>query len=210
MTLTYEQVLTAATQAHGRVESALATLTDNEAHEASLLPGWSRAHVVTHLARNADALNRLAVGVLTGTPAEMYPGGPDARKAAIEEGAGRPASLLAADLHFAGSRAIDTLSRLAGMLLDVPVMWRKPITARDLPTLRWRELEIHHLDLALGYTARDWSAEFVRACLETELPALREHAPGVRPPDLPDAELLAWLVGRPTRDNLPLLPAWPF
>ena len=58
------------------LESTLETLTDQQAREPSRLPGWSRGHVVTHLARNADALNRFAVGVITGEPApEMYPGG---------------------------------------------------------------------------------------------------------------------------------------
>ncbi len=208
--MTYADVVTAVAESHARVESAVADLTDQRAREASLLPGWSRGHVITHIARNADALNRFAIGVLTGVPGEMYPGGPDARNAAIEEGAGRPASLLAADLHFASSRAVDTLRNITEDLLDTPIRWRKPITARDLPVLRWRELEIHHVDLAVGYAPISWPDPFVEETLETELPALAEFAPGVDVPDLPDAELLAWLVGRPTRDGLPELPSWPF
>ena len=34
-------------------------LTDDQAREPSLLPGWSRGHVLTHLARNADAMVNL-------------------------------------------------------------------------------------------------------------------------------------------------------
>ena len=210
MAMSYGDVLTAVGESQAKVESAVDILTDERAREASLLPGWSRGHVVTHISRNADALNRFAVGVLTGAPGQMYPGGPDARGAAIEEGADRPVSLLAADFRFAGSRAIDSMKKLTQDMLDTPVKWRKPITARDLPMLRWRELEIHHVDLAVGYSAMDWSERFVRETLKTELPALAEVAPGVNPPDLPEAELLAWLVGRPTRDDLPELPSWPF
>ena len=32
----------------------------------------------------------------------------------------------------------------------VEAPWRTPVTARELPILRWRELEIHHVDLATG------------------------------------------------------------
>jgi maleylpyruvate isomerase len=210
MTMEFDDVLIVVAASHDKVESALAALTDELARKPSLLPGWSRGHVVTHISRNADALNRLTLGVLTGKPQEMYPGGPDARNAAIEEGADRPASLLAADFRFAGSRTIDSLKKLNHDVLDTPVNWRKPITARDLPMLRWRELEVHHVDLGLGYTPADWSDQFVQETLETELPALAEFAPGVNKPHLPEAELLAWLVGRPTRDDLPALPSWPF
>lgn len=210
MTPGHGEVLSQLEQAHARLEATLAGLTDEQARAASRLPGWSRGHVVTHLCRNADALRRLALGVLSGEPAVMYPGGPEARNAAIEEGAGRPATLLTADHGFAGSRLLDDLRRLTPDLLGAPVAWRRPITARDLPTLRWREVEIHHLDLDLGYTAGDWPPQFVEATLSTELAALSASGVEVQVPDLPDHEVLAWLVGRPTRAGLPALPSWPF
>jgi maleylpyruvate isomerase len=210
MTMNYAEALRAVAGSQAKVESALAALTDQRAREASLLPGWSRGHLVTHLSRNADALNRFAVGVLTGVPAQMYPGGTDARNAAIEEGADRPAGLLAADFRFSGSRTVSSLNRLSEDMLDTPIEWRRPISARDLPTLRWRELEIHLVDLAVGYTVTDWPEQFVRETLRTELAALASVAPELDAPDLADAEVLGWLVGRPTREGLPELPAWPF
>jgi maleylpyruvate isomerase len=140
----------------------------------------------------------------------MYPGGSDARNAAIEEGADRPVELLVADQNFAGSRLLEDLRRLPGDALDTPVAWRKPITARDLASMRWKEIEIHHVDLGLRYTAADWPLEFVEATLSTELPALKETGVDVEVPDLPGPELLAWLIGRPTRDGLPAIPSWPF
>ncbi|MDG3008912.1 maleylpyruvate isomerase family mycothiol-dependent enzyme [Rhodococcus sp. D2-41] len=210
MTMGYAEVLSAVADSHARLLATLDALTDDQARGDSLLPGWSRGHVATHLARNADALNRFAVGVLSGTPGEMYPGGPEARAAAIEEGAGRPAGLIAADVRFAGGRVIENLGRIPEELLDTPVRWRKPVTARGVPVLRWRELEIHHVDLGLGYTVADWPEDFVESTLAAELPALTEHAPEVDVPGLPGAELLAWLIGRPTRGGLPELPSWPF
>ncbi|MFC7451356.1 maleylpyruvate isomerase family mycothiol-dependent enzyme [Rhodococcus daqingensis] len=210
MTLPFSEVLAEIELSQARVESAIAGLSDEQARGASLLPGWSRGHVATHLARNADALNRLAVGVSSGTRPEMYPGGPEARAAAIEEGADRPVDLLAADTRFAGRRVIDSLRRIGPDRLDTPVTWRKPVTARDIPVLRWCELEIHHLDLGTGYTAQAWPDAFVEAILARDLPELAEAVPDVVAPDLPRAELLAWLIGRPTRAGLPQLPAWPF
>lgn len=210
MTADHAEVLRQLGRSHARLEETLNRLTDTQAREPSKLPGWSRGHVVTHLSRNADAIRRLTLGVLSGVPAEMYPGGPDARNAAIEEGADRPAALLAADHHFAGSRVLATLRQLSDEVLDAPVRWRKPIVARDLAVLRWREVEIHHLDLDLGYTAADWPPRFVQATLATELPALQDATGGIAAPDLPDHEVLAWLVGRPSREDLPAIPSWPF
>ncbi|MFD4180612.1 maleylpyruvate isomerase family mycothiol-dependent enzyme [Rhodococcus sp. NPDC058514] len=210
MTLPYAEVLAEIERSQARLESAVADLSDEQARGGSLLPGWSRGHVVTHLARNADALNRFAIGVLSGTQAEMYPGGREARGAAIEEGADRPVELLAADLRFAGRRVIESLRRIGPDQLDTPVLWRKPVTARDVPVLRWCELEIHHLDLGTGYAALNWPGAFVESILDRDLPELADAAPDVAVPDLPRAELLAWLVGRPTRAGLPELPAWPF
>jgi maleylpyruvate isomerase len=210
MALDHGEVLTQLEQSAARLEATLAGLTEQQARGASQLPDWSRGHVVTHLSRNADAVRRLALGVLTGAPATMYPGGPEARNAAIEEGADRPVELLVADQHFTGERLLTELRRLPDDALDTPVTWRKPATARDLATMRWKEIEIHHLDLDLGYTAADWPREFVEATLNAELAALDEAGVDVQVPDLPQHELLAWLVGRPTRDDLPTLPSWPF
>lgn len=210
MTLSHGEVLPLLEQSQARLEVTLASLTEEQARGGSLLPGWSRGHVITHLARNADALRRLALGAVHGTPAEMYPGGPPARNAAIEEGADRPVEVLVADHDFSASRLLAELRRLPGEVLDTPVAWRKPATAGDLATMRWKEIEIHHLDLGLGYTAADWPPEFVEATLGAELPALAEAGVDVQVPDLPQDELLAWLMGRPTRDGLPVIPAWPF
>ncbi|MGW0173365.1 maleylpyruvate isomerase family mycothiol-dependent enzyme [Rhodococcus sp. NPDC003322] len=210
MTLSYAEVVDQVARSQARVEETLTTLTAARARAASALPGWSRGHVITHLARNADGLRRFVLGVRAGTANEMYPGGPDARAAAIEEGADRPVNLLTADLRFAGRRLVDDLRAAAPDRLDTPVKWRKPVTARDIPVLRWRELEIHHLDLDLGYSCTDWPTEFVESTLATQLPELAAVAPDVELPDLPRAELLSWLIGRPTRPDLPEVPGWPF
>ncbi|HEY5853298.1 MAG TPA: maleylpyruvate isomerase family mycothiol-dependent enzyme [Aldersonia sp.] len=210
MALDYPDLLDAVTRSQERVAATLATLGDDEARAPSRLPGWTRGHVVTHLCRNADAVWRFATGVLTGVPGVMYPGGPDARNSAIEEGADRPTSLLAADFDFTGSRLARALAQIPADRLDTEIAWRRPVTAYDLPLLRWRELEIHHIDLGLAYSLADWPDEFVSYTLASERPRLAAAAPDVTAPELPDAQLLAWLVGRPQSSGLPELPPWPF
>src|SRR5215472_17296509 len=46
-------------EATDRLLASAATLTDAAAREPSLLPGWTRGHVLTHVARNADGLGNL-------------------------------------------------------------------------------------------------------------------------------------------------------
>ena len=61
------------------------------------LPGWTRAHVATHVARNADAIRRLLRGVMRGEDASMYPGAIN-RADDIERGSRRSGLDLQIDL----------------------------------------------------------------------------------------------------------------
>lgn len=211
VTTTYGELVGRVREAQGALEQTLAELTEEQARAASNLQGWSRGHLITHLARNADAMTRFARGAARGGPGpQMYPGGPDARAAAIEEGAGRPVGLLLDDLRFAGRRAVDEMAVLPESALEAMLNWKIPVPARMMPVLRLRELEIHHVDLDLGYGPADWPVDFVEHTLESELPALEALVLGFAAPDLPRHELLAWLLGRPMTAGLPELPAWPF
>jgi maleylpyruvate isomerase len=206
--------LAALPTAHRRLEQTLRTLTDDEARGPSELPGWTRGHVVSHVARHGEASARTANGLRTGVPAEMYPGGAPARLAGIEAGAGRPAAELAADV---AQTSVDAERAFAAVPAEA---WDRIITFRqgELPAARmvwsrWREVEIHHVDLGLDrYTIADWPAEFVDAHLPHELARLADRAPagtayeirgeryGDGEPvtiDGPDFAVLAWLVGRP-------------
>lgn len=69
-------------------EAAVHRLTDPGFTSPSYLPGWSRAHVVAHVARNADALVNLLTWARTGVETPMYASG-DQRAREIDEGARR-------------------------------------------------------------------------------------------------------------------------
>ncbi|MFD0327451.1 maleylpyruvate isomerase N-terminal domain-containing protein [Streptacidiphilus monticola] len=47
-------------------------LTDSEVREPSLLPEWTRAHVLTHIARAADSRTRLLTAARTGAQLPQY------------------------------------------------------------------------------------------------------------------------------------------
>ena len=88
-------------QVGGATDRLLATaaqLTDEQVKAPSLLPGWSRGHVLTHLARNADGLRNLLIWARTGVPTPQY-ASPQARDAAIAAGADRTAAEQAADIR---------------------------------------------------------------------------------------------------------------
>jgi maleylpyruvate isomerase len=154
--------------ATGRLLATAASLTDRQVAEPSPLPGWSRGHVLTHLARNADGLRNLLIWARTGVVTPQYPSG-QARDAAIEAGAGRPAAGLLADLR---DSAAAFAAEAAGM---PPGSWQVSvhgIRGRGHPAwyTLWRrlsEVEIHHVDLAAGYQPADWPSWFVTGQLES-------------------------------------------
>ncbi|MFJ2112808.1 MULTISPECIES: maleylpyruvate isomerase family mycothiol-dependent enzyme [unclassified Streptomyces] len=206
----HEQDLASVREATERLLTAAATL-DNAATAApSRLPGWSRGHVLAHLARNADAL----VNVLEGRP--MYV---DARTrdADIERDAPRPLADQLADVR----NASDRFQRSAA----VPADWSRVITMRNgvtdvaarVPFRRWIEVELHHADLGLGYGPEDFPEEFTareigflaeRFAGNPDIPPLalaasgggdwRTGGPEGAPRSVtgPASDLLAWLAGR--------------
>jgi maleylpyruvate isomerase len=154
--------------ATGRLLATAAGLTDRQAREPSPLPGWSRGHVLAHLARNADGLRNLLIWARTGVVTPQYPS-EQARDAAIEAGAGRPAAGLLADLR---DSAAAFAAEAAGM---PPGSWQVSvhgIRGRGHPawytlSRRLSEVEIHHVDLAAGYQPADWPGWFVTDQLES-------------------------------------------
>ena len=153
-------------------------MTDDDCRAPSLLPGWSRGHVLTHWARNADGQTLMLAAAVRGEVVAQYPGGDEQREADIEAGAARPARLILQDARAAVDRVEDTWRRMP------PEAWSRPTGARigQRPAwmsvwARWRETEIHHIDLNVGYTHEHWPAEFVGLMLPRVLPTLDARLP---------------------------------
>ncbi len=201
----------------------------------SLLPDWTVGHVLTHIARNADANRNLLRWAATGVVTPMYPGG--TRNADIAAGAGRTAVELVADVR-------ETAAALAADITALPVgAWTAvidtgrggPVAADVVLSQRLAEVELHHHDLGLdvGLALLDPTAgaalltAVVHSYARTRSPGALRLEPIDGPViDLGDptgddtrvvgssAALAGWLTGRTDGADLrcdgplPDLPAW--
>ena len=177
----------------------------------SLCEGWSRAHILSHVARNAEAILRLTEWALDGQPREMYPGGARARDAEIDQGAmrigptsaddARPAGAFVDDLTETAAALGPRLAELGGPLAVDKVEMRGglQIPPQALPFLRLREVVYHHVDLDDGFTFADVEPELLHRFIDDAASRLRM---GSHPPDLDlrTDEGDRWLVGEPTTE----------
>ncbi len=129
--------------------------------------------MLTHWARNADGQSRMLLAAMHGEIAEQYPGGDERSESEIEAGAARTARLILSDVRTAIDQVEDVWRRMP------PDAWSRPTAARTGPRpawmsvwARWRETEIHHVDLNIGYTHGHWPAEFVDLMLPRVIPTL--------------------------------------
>lgn len=237
-------LLAGVSASHRRLLSLAASLDDTTVARPSLLPGWTVGHVLRHLVLDAHGHTSVVTAAGAGAePIPLYPGGQAHRAAAINAGAADSADHLLADLAAAITeleRAWDAthvevwrtglglcrLEPVPGSHLD------EPVTLADLVFLRWREVEIHSVDLGLadhcgpGWadlparyvdTEWDWTTARLSARLPPGVSVLL--APGDRPSRAfgvgpspavvraSTAETLRWLLGRLPRPAIPS--GWP-
>ncbi|KUO21340.1 maleylpyruvate isomerase family mycothiol-dependent enzyme [Streptomyces dysideae] len=207
-------------------------LTDDDLRAPSALPGWTRAHVIGHVARNAEALVRLATWARTGVRTPMY-ANREQRAAEIESSAALPPDVLRGQLKSTAAELQDALAALD------PTTWQAEVTsalgrtipAAEIPWMRVREVWLHAVDLASGTTFTDLPAPLIDTLLDdvTATLSTRPACPAVRltptdrettwhlgPPTAqapvlaraPAAELLAWTTGRSSRPEPVRLPPW--
>ena len=192
---------------HRRLFATIRSIDESTVRQPSRLPGWTVGHLLTHLARNADSHVRMLLAADRGESVEQYPGGADQRAADIEAGAGRPRDALVTDV---GQSAIDleavwettSAAGWAGHGLRRGRQW----PCVELPFHRWREVEVHHVDLGLGYEATDWPEEYVAR----ELPVALARVPGRVADPAQRRLLLAWLLDRGTQPTPLDLDGWEY
>ncbi len=218
--------------AHRRLLDLVGGVHDDVLRRSCGLPGWSVAHLLTHLARNADSHRGMFEAACRGEVRKQYPGGQQQRDDDIAAGQDVTAAAARAELT-------DAVAGLERAWDATPVeAWRTgrgwvssygDTALADLVFLRWREVEIHLVDLDLGDLSGPCWADLGRAYVEVEwawtvrgLPARVPAdvtlllAPGDRPStavgrgdqlvvvDVPTLPALAWLTGRE-----PGAPGWP-
>ncbi|MET0628572.1 MAG: maleylpyruvate isomerase N-terminal domain-containing protein [Acidimicrobiia bacterium] len=157
-----EAELAAIDDAFALVLPALDSLDDGQARGPSLLPGWSRGHLLTHLARASEGDRRCVEGAARDEVVMKYPAGADGRAADIDAGAGRDAVALVADVVSAQRALMDALrslpddawERRAGTLVGVRTMV-------ELAIARRRELLVHLVDLDVGVEPTDLPRDYL-------------------------------------------------
>ncbi len=176
-----------------RLMDTVKALDDAAVREPSLCEGWDRAMLLTHVARNADALCNLVSTVATGDVVPMYPS-EESRDEGIRAGAGRSAAEIEADVETSADRFLDAFVALpAGH--DVTVGLRKGATlpSYEIGLMRSYEIVLHHLDLGTGYDLdRADPALLDRVLAEG---CRRTTARGGRPTTLRDDGGAEWHVG---------------
>ena len=197
--------------AHQALLAVVDALDEGAFAAPSALPGWTRAHVVAHLALNARSHVDLFAAAARGEQAEQYPGGAAARAAAIEERSTHgPAALKALlrrsvyELEGAWAAANADAWQGSGLSPSGTV-----VSISELPYLRWRETLVHTVDLDAGVGFDSWPSLWVRLELDrqrmmwaashpmglTQLPAAANA--------LDERTRLAWLLGRIEIEGLP-------
>jgi maleylpyruvate isomerase len=146
-----------------RLVSTAASFRNEAVLAPSLCEGWSRGHVLSHLARNADALVRVCDVALTGQPDTMYDD-VASRDADIDRGARRAAHDQATDIRDSAARLQERLEALRPEQADVRVERTPggfPIAVGMVAFMRLREVVFHHVDLDAGYSFQSAPAEVV-------------------------------------------------
>jgi maleylpyruvate isomerase len=187
-------------------EARIMTISDLRA--PSLLPGWSRAHVLSHLARGADAMRNLLRGARAGQDRPAY-ASPQARDADIDRSAAAEAKDLVDDL-VGSALALRTVAR---QLPDAA--WRYQVQMPDSPRFpagqllarRLAEVELHHCDLGVGYGHDQWSAVFAAMELDEPLRSQRTERLGyIQPESVRDRSMARKIP--PYRAGQPLPGSW--
>ncbi|MEV5986519.1 maleylpyruvate isomerase family mycothiol-dependent enzyme [Streptomyces sp. NPDC052051] len=194
--------------------SALVRLSEEDFAAPSALPGWTRGHVVAHLAANAEALGNLVHWARTGERTPMY-ASPQQRAEDIEKGSRLGGAELTRWFTASAARLATGMAALSEQAwrAEVVTAQGRTVPASEIPYLRGREVLVHAVDLAAGITFADLPDTFLRE-LEADIRARR--GPGAVPELVgARAEVVAYLAGRPTTGvttadgtPLPVLPAW--
>jgi maleylpyruvate isomerase len=154
-------------EASNRLVRTVDGFTGEDWSAPSGLPGWNRAHVVAHLALNAEGLAGALTGIVQNEPAPMY-ASQETRDRDIEELAGADPAELRERLLAGCTLYADAWTALPDDLGGAK--FERTAGGPTVPAgaslgMRLREVEIHHADLAAGYSHADWSPRFCEILL---------------------------------------------
>ena len=205
------------TAATSRLLGDTIAVSDEDWRAPSRLPGWSRGHVASHIARQADGMVRLTEWARSGRRQDMYASA-EQREADIAAGAGRSGLELQVDLDTSAGRLDQAFDAMDEAAWDAVVELRSgtQVPARLLPLSRLLEVVVHHVDLDIGFevdriedTTAEWLLEWCafRVRGRPEFPRLDltsesgftislGHAGEPTPVSGTSHDLLGWVMGR--------------
>lgn len=165
----YSEVVHLLESATRRLIRTVDAMADFQFGEPSLLPGWTRGHVVAHLVLNAEGLAAALEGVREQRGVPMY-ASQEARDGDIERLSGAAPGVLR-DRLLASTSAIhegveELPEELFGGRIERTPGSDRTFTAGRVCEMRLREVEIHHADLDLAYTWADWPSDFTALLLD--------------------------------------------
>lgn len=130
-----------------------ADLRPQDLDHPSLCRGWSRAHVLAHLARNADSLTNLVRWAHDGLERPAYHSAA-VRESDIATGAKQPLEVLLADVRGAAEAFRRVCGLLPGAAEDAMVRTRQgaAVSGRQMVAMRLAEVVLHHADLDTGFS----------------------------------------------------------
>ncbi|GAB3263558.1 maleylpyruvate isomerase family mycothiol-dependent enzyme [Nocardioides dilutus] len=165
----YAEVVHLLESATRRLVRTVDAMADFQFAEPSLLPGWTRGHVVAHLVLNAEGLAGALEGVREHRAVPMY-ASQEARDGDIDRLSGADPAVLRDRLLGSTSAIHEGVEELpeelyGGRIERTPGSDRT-FTAGRVGEMRLREVEIHHADLDLAYTWADWPSDFTVLLLD--------------------------------------------
>ncbi|WGW13896.1 maleylpyruvate isomerase family mycothiol-dependent enzyme [Saxibacter everestensis] len=185
--------------AEAAFDAHLASLSDQELREPSLLPGWTRQHVLVHVGFNANAIGRLADWAFTGEETRMYPS-ESSRDQEIAAGAAWEPARAREFYHHANAELEEKWSRLTDD------NWRAQVQTRQGDWVEYRyfawkravELWVHAVDLAAGAGFESVPPDVLTRVLETIAEGWESRGLAL---ELPDEWNDSPAVVRSTADN---------
>lgn len=174
-------------------QATVESLSDEEMAAPSLCEGWTRAHVIAHVASNGRALVRLIDWAASGQEQQPY----ESRQARDEE-ISRLAALPAAELKDLVGETAEYFStqaeRLTGDLAVEEVsLHGKVIPVTSIVALRIAEVVVHHHDLDTAWTLEEADPDSLLNAVESAVRTMRaKDAPGMT---LVTEERDEWVIG---------------
>ncbi|HCS58150.1 MAG TPA: maleylpyruvate isomerase [Gordonia polyisoprenivorans] len=164
--------------------------------EPSLLPGWTRGMVLSHVAANAEAVGNLVAWAATGEETPMY-ASPETRAEGIERGRHMSADALLSWLRDSAKTLEADMSALTDdqWQREVVTAQGRSVRATETAWMRTREVYVHAVDLDAGFGFADLPDDVVEALIADV--ASKRGMSEEEIVEAPRAQVCAWLAGRP-------------